>query len=61
MGVFQGFDEVKKICAELEKIRINAQAGEIVYRQKGEYLTADRFLKLENQITKAIGALREVE
>lgn len=59
--MFQEFRDVEKICEELEKIRINAQSSEIVFHQKGENSTAERFAKLENKLAKALVILREAE
>ncbi|MHC1758196.1 MAG: hypothetical protein AB9917_01540 [Negativicutes bacterium] len=59
--MFQAFRDVEKICEELEKIRISAQASEIVFHQTGENCTADRFVKLENKLSKAIAILSEKE
>ena len=61
MDMLQGVEEVKKICLELEKIRINAQSGEIVNRQQGNNQKADQLNKLEKQVTMALSLLREVE
>jgi len=52
---------LKKICKELEKPRINAQASEIVFRPKGENATADRFAKMESKLSKAIALLSETK
>ena len=59
--MLQPFRDIEKVCIELEKIRINAQAGSIVFRQKGENYTADRYSKLESTIAKALVLLRESE
>ena len=59
--MLQPFRDTENICEELEKIRITAQSSEIVFRQKGENNTADRFLKLENKLSKALALLREAE
>jgi len=59
--MFQSFKDLEAICAELEKLRIDAQTGEIIYHQKGENLTADRFAKLEHKVEKALVLLRETE
>jgi hypothetical protein len=52
------FKEIEKKCKELEEIRIVAQTGEIVYRQKGEWHTADRFKKAEEALLEARQILR---
>lgn len=51
------FKEMEKKVKELEEMRIMAQTGEIIYRQKGELPTADRFRKAEEGIREAIRIL----
>jgi hypothetical protein len=53
------FREIPKKCAELESLRILAQTGEIMYRQKGEVHTADRFRRAEAALGEAIRLLQE--
>lgn len=57
--MYQVFEDVKRICAELEKIRINAQASEIIFRQRGEFETADRFKMLESRVAKSLTLLHD--
>lgn len=52
------FKKIETKCKELEEMRIVAQTGEIMYRQKGEWHTADRFKKAEEGIVEAIRILR---
>lgn len=52
------FKEMEKKCNELEQMRIIAQTGEIMYRQKGEWHTADRFKKAEEALAETIRMLR---
>ena len=59
MIMLQPFRDIEKVCEELEKIRINAQASSIVFRQTGENYTADRFVKLESNVARALTLLRE--
>ena len=59
--MLQPFKDVENICKEMERIRINAQASAIVFRQTGENYTADRFKKLESKLSEAISLLREAE
>ena len=59
--MFPLFGDFVKICNELEKIRVAAQANEIVFRQTGENSTADRFMKLETKVSMALAILREAE
>lgn len=56
--MFKIFKELENKCKELEQIRILAQTGEIMYRQKGELHTADRFGKVEKGLLEAIRILR---
>ncbi|HBS58889.1 MAG: hypothetical protein AAGU23_02700 [Bacillota bacterium] len=53
------FREIEKKVKELEEMRIVAQTGEIIYRQKGELHTADRFRKAEKGIQEAIRILAD--
>jgi hypothetical protein len=57
--MFKMLQEIERKCQELEDMRILAQAGEIMYRQKGELHTADRFRKAENRLFRAIRILKE--
>lgn len=52
------FKEIEKKCKELEEMRILAQIGEIMYRQKGEWHTADRFEKAEKALKEATQILK---
>jgi len=54
------FNEIEKKLKELEEMRIVAQTGEIIYRQKGELHTADRFRKAEEGIREAMRILANV-
>lgn len=51
------FKEIEKKVQELEEMRIVAQTGEIIYRQKGELHTAERFRKAEEGLREAIRIL----
>lgn len=51
------FKAIPKKIEELEELRILAQTGEIMYRQKGEIHTAERFRKAEEGIREAIRLL----
>jgi hypothetical protein len=53
------FRQIEARCQELESMRVLAQTGEIMYRQKGELNTAERFKKVENGLAKAIRVLEE--
>jgi hypothetical protein len=53
------FKQIAARCEELESMRVLAQTGEIMYRQKGELNTAERFKKVENGLAKAIRVLED--
>jgi hypothetical protein len=53
------FKQIAARCQELESMRVLAQTGEIMYRQKGELNTAERFKKVENGLSEAIRVLEE--
>lgn len=44
---------------EIEKLRIEAKATEVNYRQKGEIHTAERFEKVEIILTDVVNLLKE--
>ncbi|ADY55065.1 5-oxoprolinase (ATP-hydrolyzing) [Syntrophobotulus glycolicus DSM 8271] len=53
------FKELDKSLAMLDELRILAQAEHIIYRQKGESHTADRFKQLEEKLLEAIRILSQ--
>lgn len=53
------FKEVEKNLVILDELRILAQTGYIMYRQKGESHTAERFKKLEDKLLEAISLIKE--
>lgn len=56
--MYKVFAEVVEKCQELEQMRIIAQTAEIMYRQKGEPHTAERFKKVEVGLAEAINVLK---
>jgi|GEM_PF-6093091 len=58
--MYKVFKEIDLKCRELEQMRILAQTGEIMYRQKGEVPIADRFKRAESGLGEAIRMLRAV-
>lgn len=53
------FRAVMEELGELEQLRIAAQVDEIMYRQKGEFHTANRLKSLEESLTKVICLLKD--
>lgn len=53
------FKETEKNLIKLDELRIHAQTGYIMYRQKGENHTAERFKKLEDKLLEAISIIKE--
>lgn len=46
---------------ELDRLRIESKASEVVYRQKGEYHTADRLEKISEQLSIVVDLLKVTE
>ncbi|MFA6850117.1 MAG: hypothetical protein WCS30_07160 [Selenomonadaceae bacterium] len=55
--MLQIFEDVEKQKVELEKLLINAQTSEIIYRQKNEIKIANRFKLIERQLRIAVKSL----
>ncbi|WP_019555368.1 hypothetical protein [Propionispira raffinosivorans] len=57
--MLQIFEDVEKQKIELEKLLINAQTSEIIYRQKNEIKIANRLKILEKQLRIAVKSLED--
>ena len=57
--MLQIFEDVEKQKIELEKLLINAQTSEIIYRQKNEIKIANRLKILEKQLRIVVKSLED--
>jgi hypothetical protein len=57
--MLQIFEDVEKKKIELEKLLVNVQTSEIIYRQKNEIKIANRFKLIERQMRVAVKSLED--